>query len=116
VSTVTYPPTEKKDFVFAAASGPLSDPYAWLEEDNARTLSWQAEQNALAERELRTWPGYERLAALAARSAAPARYPRTNWRPAGAHRFALARPTGSEAVCLLVAGEDVRHPKVLYDP
>jgi prolyl oligopeptidase len=116
IPATTYPPTPRHDFAFTAGSASIVDPYAWLEEDSPASLEWQAQQNELAERTLRSWPRYPQLSALAALAAAPARYPRTNWLPAGPHTFALGRPNGSDAVCLLMARNGSSSAEVLYDP
>jgi prolyl oligopeptidase len=47
-----------------------TDPYRWLEEPSAETVAWERRQDALAEAELRGWPGYERLREAIERHAA----------------------------------------------
>lgn len=46
------------------------DPFQWLEEPSPATVAWERRQNALAEAELRGWPGYDRLRAAIERHAA----------------------------------------------
>lgn len=58
-----YPeaPIEPRTVTFGSVT--LSDPYAWLEEDSERALTWQSRQDELATRFVRSLPQYPPLLA-----------------------------------------------------
>jgi len=55
--------TRRDDIVEVIGGVLFADPYRWLEEEDQETLDWQTAQNALADRELRGWVGFESLRA-----------------------------------------------------
>ncbi|HEY0916613.1 MAG TPA: prolyl oligopeptidase family serine peptidase [Solimonas sp.] len=58
-----YPQTDIEPQTVTFGSVTLSDPYAWLEEESARAVEWQARQDALATNHVRSLPQYAPLLA-----------------------------------------------------
>ena len=59
--TDAAPPAEPRPVRIRAAGVEYEDPFAWLEEESEETLAWQRAQDAVAERALRTAPGFAEL-------------------------------------------------------
>jgi prolyl oligopeptidase len=55
------PPAQPRPVHVAAGGVEWVDPYAWMEEDSAESLAWQAAHNAAAERRLRDVAGFDAL-------------------------------------------------------
>src|SRR5690348_5832505 len=63
--------TRRDDIVEVIGGVLVTDPYRWLEEESAESLAWQAEQNLHSDKELRDWPGFEKLKTRIAELIAP---------------------------------------------
>jgi len=67
-----FPPAPRESVKKTIGSVTFEDPYASLQADTPEALAWQWQQDALAEREARSWPGFEKLkASIASLQAAP---------------------------------------------
>jgi prolyl oligopeptidase len=64
-----YPPAPPAPVERTFGGVTVADPYAWLEEDSAAALAWQAEQDRLAADYLAALPGFAAHAALLAQVA-----------------------------------------------
>jgi prolyl oligopeptidase len=61
-----FPPAPREPIMKTVGSVTFEDPYASLHSDTPESLAWQWQQDALAEREARSWPGFEKLKAAIA--------------------------------------------------
>lgn len=59
--SLAYPETPRRPVVETVGGVTFEDPYQWLEEETPEIQRWQEEQDALAGRFLREWPGFAAL-------------------------------------------------------
>lgn len=92
-----FPPAPRERVMKTVGSVTFEDPYASLQADTPESLAWQWQHDALAEREARNWPGFEKLkAAIASLDAAPWLMPSVK-RRLGGRWFWTASSAGSQA-------------------
>lgn len=121
-SPLYYPPVPGERVVKTVGGVTFEDPYASLQADTPESLAWQWQQDTLAEREVRSWPGFEKLkAAIASLEGAPLRMPSPRRRLGG--RWFWTAPSASSptrtvwsATSLEEAGQPIVEMEALAKP
>jgi prolyl oligopeptidase len=109
-----FPPAPRESVTKTIGSVTFEDPYASLQADTPEALAWQWQQDALAERDARSWPGFEKLkASIASLQAVPWLMPSAKRRLGGRWFWIASSPgNGIRTVWSASNLEDVGQPVV----